>query len=502
MNFCIECGEQLNEDIKFCTACGTPVKSQTVEKEKDEIKTQDPGEPTPEKGVSKSPIQNVTTQEKTPEPGQAVPAETGQHLKKPMSKKTKIIIGVVAVLLIALFGTHKWLTSYFDPIKSLVAMDEAVTNNDMESFLHFIEFDKDILRDNESFFEYIKEREWETVRDQYLAIIEEEKIESNPLDKDIFSVTNSPLFKVKQKEFFLGLYKSFTLHAIPTKLFATSNLEDSEVTIQNMTAELSSVDEYEEINRIYPGEYEVSAKAENEYGEFVYEDTAYIDAAEENTIDIHFESDWYYVSANYGYENAILFIDDKSTDKEIGSGEDIGPIPANTAMKIHAEWKGPNGQTVRSNVVKIQDIDQSDIYFEFDESQMMIADVSGGDEEVGQFVLDFRDAYENAVNYADYSEIEWYLKPDSHAAKELKGFIKDMGKGNYYYEFEENTVVDVVKKDDKTFEVETNEIFTFIDENNDVYGYDREKVYIVEIIDGGFQISKIDYTDTQKGKVK
>jgi len=76
-----------------------------------------------------------------------------------------------------------------------------------------------------------------------------------------------------------------------------------------------------------------------------------------------------------------------------------------------------------------------------------------------------------------------------------------MDDGHYYYEFEENIILGVHKKDDKTYEVETNELFTFVDEDGKVYEYDREKMYIVELVDGSFQITKIDYTDTQKSNV-
>lgn len=42
--------------------------------------------------------------------------------------------------------------------------------------------------------------------------------------------------------------------------------------------------------------------------------------------------------------------------------------------------------------VELKDVDYSDVYFEFDDSQTIHADAADDDGEVGQFVLDFRDA--------------------------------------------------------------------------------------------------------------
>src|SRR5690625_4243315 len=100
---------------------------------------------------------------------------------------------------------------------------------------------------------------------------------------------------------------------------------------------------------------------------------------------------------------------------------ELGPIPNKVDMTLHAEWKNSDGNSIRSNKVKLQDMDDyMDIYFEFDGANAIHADVAGDMEaEVGQFMLDFRDADEDAVNYGDFSEVEESLKTDSHAEKEL-----------------------------------------------------------------------------------
>src|SRR5690625_2466465 len=494
MKFCIKCGEKLKEDINFCTACGTP-----VERSADQINTGQEEEKTSESEVSKSP--SIASPTETQTGGKKTKTESVPDSKKPMSKKSKILLSIVAVLAIILFGTHTWLKSYFDPMNDLLAMNEAISNDDMDTFLSYIEFEDDVILDKESFFEYIKEEEWNEIRTAYSHLIEREKENPTPLDKEIQSVTGDLLFHVKNKPIFMGLYNKYKLRAVPTKLYVYSNLENTEVTIKDTTLTIEQAEEYEEVGKIYPGEYDFKAITENEYGEFSYEDTALFFPGEEE-LEIQFAHESYYISATHGFEDAILFIDDKSIKQKIADIEYLGPFPEDSNSKLHAEWKNSSEDVVRSNSVILKDLNYPEVYFEFDETKTIVADATDEDDgEVGQFVLEFRDAYENAVNYGDYSSVESYLKPDSHADKELKKFIKDMKDGYYHYEFEKNTVLGVEEKDDKTYEVETNEQFTFIDEDNKIYEYDREKNYIVELVDEDYKISKIEYTDTQKSNV-
>lgn len=488
MKFCIACGKNLKEGTKFCTACGTSIEVTTEQ----------------EKNVTDSDTTAVQQNEFVkPSFNHSSESTSDSSTTKSMSKKTKVMIGIVASIAVILFGTHLFISSYFDPMKDLTAMEEAISNNDMDTFLSFIEFEDDVTLDKESYYEYIQDIEfYDAVKIQYEAIIEEEKENPTQLNKEIIGVNGHPLFKVKNKSFLMGLYQGFTLHAVPVTLQVSSNLEKAEVTIHEKTLILEKANEHKTLGKFYPGEFDVTAATENEYGEFAYENTLNLTAIDEEHIDIDFENKTFYIYTDYGFEDAVLFMNDKNTKEKIGASLDIGPVPLDSNIKLHAEWKNSTGNIIRTESVTLQEHEDSNIYFEFDETKAIHADAEIDDGAgAGNFVLDFRDAYENAVNYGDYSEVESYLKPDSHAAKDLKGFINDMKDGYYYYEFEENLILGVHKKDDKTYEVETNELFTFVDDDGKVYEYDRDKMYTVEIIDKDFQISKIEYTDTEKSNV-
>ncbi|MGJ9458112.1 zinc ribbon domain-containing protein [Oceanobacillus sp. CF4.6] len=122
--------------------------------------------------------------------------------------------------------------------------------------------------------------------------------------------------------------------------------------------------------------------------------------------------------------------------------------------------------------------------------------VEGSD--AGEFVLQFRDAYENSLNSKDFSLIESYLKVDSHAYDELEEYVGNLKDTAYTYEFTANEVMDTKEIDDSTIEVTTNEIFVFTNHLDEQIDYDRNKVYNVTITDGGYKITKIDYVETNR----
>lgn len=428
-----------------------------------------------------------------------------------------------------MFGTHKALEAYFDPIKELKAMEEAISSGDQDAFISYIGFEKDVLLDEKSYFDYIKEEHWDDVREGFLAIMEAEKQNPNMFDKEITDAYGDILFKVKNKKH-LGIYDGYELYAVPTKLVIYSNLPDATVTLSGQEIAVETENEEVDGGDIYFGAYEAVAKAKGEYGAITLEETVEITAGEEEELHLAFDFATVDIMSSYDFEDAYVFIDGKKTDFQLYDNTLLRPFPLDKEMKIHAEWKNDKQNVVRSNTVQVDgETDYYQVYFEFDDTKLMSEtveadlkkDTAKKDKEAetddketaaadsveddlaynaGFFVLDFRDAYEYAVNDADYDEVKDYLKPDSNADKELKKFIDDMEYGDYYYDFEENTVTDVKQTKDGNYQVKTTEKFMFIDKDNKSYDYNREKEYLVELLDDTFYISKIEYTDTKKNK--
>lgn len=503
MKFCVECGQKTTGKEAHCTNCGAKLHvDQQENSEKDKTNNIHSDEV---KGVPIYLANQDDTDVHQQQDGQAASAPPPRN-RKPMSKTTKIILSIIIFVAALGFGTHKWLQSYFDPIQELEAMDNAIIDNDMDTFLSYINFDENAALDKQSYFDYIKEHSWESdIRHQYHSIIEDGMESNQPLHSNIDTDDGYTLYKIKKDKKY-GLYPTFTLQANPIELQALSNLDKTVITFNDKETKLDNQEELADIGYVYPGTFDISAKAEGDFGELTYEETLNISQNNQEAY-VDFTYGFVQVNSSFDYGDAIVYIDGEKTDYSLKEDASIGPFPEDKNVKVHAEWTDEDGNIVTSNIEEIDFAeDYSDVYFEFDETKTVAASLAEDDDtndketEAGQFVLAFREAYENAVNHADYKDVEPYVKKDSHAAKELKKFIKDMDDGFYSYDFEENQVIDIKTEKDNKFTVQTNEKFTFRDDDGEKYKYDRKKSYDVEEDDGKFLIKKIKYDDTKKKK--
>lgn len=516
MRFCTECGHQLPVDTQFCVNCGEEI----IEQEDTNDKSSEKVSPLVSEKVPPLPTTTIAETERQDESPEVVANERSLHkdtdqqsaqtsdyrtstteVTKKKSPLMKILVGVIIMIVIGLFGVHKWLERHYDPINDLLAMDEAVTNKDMEAFLSYIHFEDGAMLDKESYFTLIEEFEWsETIRGQLFTIIEDVNETGNPLDAEIYDQYDELMFKVKKEKIWFGLYNKISLIAVPIPLKAWTNLPNTTLSILDETYDVNE-DEEVLLAEVYPGIFELKAVSEQAFGPITFEDLLIVSSRLDDVIYIEFDFESFNVDVTYGFEDAIVFVDGKSTDKKISEIESLGPFAVDSDITVYAIAKEKDGIEIVSNMIHLQDDNNGhSLYFAFDEKYKMVAKGIDNDE-VAQFILEFRSAYENAVNYVDYSYISDYLKEDSAAEQELKKFVKDMEDGYYHYDFTENTVLNVKEDKKNKYTVTTNEKFEFRDDDFKWYDYDREKVYHVELYDGEFKLTKIEYKDTKKKRI-
>lgn len=494
MKFCVECGANVDENEKFCTNCGTRVKQQTAAA----ANSRQHEEKSTEQSETKE-----ENQQRNMETSIAPESTARSKTKNPKAKRNKIITLLVLVVFLLVFGIHKGLEQYFDPIHDIEAMDEAIVDGDMATYLQYIDFDESAELDKSSYFAYIQE-EWEKeIRDQYYSIIKEGKDSNHLLHTNITNEEEETLYKVKKDKKF-GLYPTYLIEAVPLELKAMSNIENTTLVFNGEDVKIKEPEKSVELGAVYPGAQEITAKAKSEYGELTYEEAEDISQSDDE-IYIEFPHSYLQTESDYSYEDAVIYLDGDKTDFTLEESHSIGPFPQDSKIEAYAEWEDEDGDAVLSDTEEVElTTENESVYFDFDESKAIDTDaVEDSDDkeiEVGQYVLEFRNAYEAAVNHADYDEIKRFSKSGSEAEKELKKFIGDMDDGSYDYDFKDNKVVDI-EKDDKTYVVQTNETFDFIDDDGEKYHYDRVKSYDVEESDEEYFIKEIHYDDTDKEKI-
>src|SRR5699024_10706561 len=215
------------------------------------------------------------------------PRTVEQPPKKAVCKRTKTLIEIAAGMCVAHFGTHQFLTSHDDPVIHLQSMDEAESEQAMDEYLNHISSDKSAALDKEGCLEYILKDEWDYVRADYLDFVEQQRENPTVMTEKLYNLNGNTLFTIKQSPKLLGLYTTYSLEAAPAKLHISAPIDNTELEIEDLTQTLKKSDTTE-VAKIYPGSYDLLGKAENLFGEFVYEDTLTIGASVEYNLEVDF----------------------------------------------------------------------------------------------------------------------------------------------------------------------------------------------------------------------
>ncbi|MCF3942994.1 TcaA NTF2-like domain-containing protein [Oceanobacillus alkalisoli] len=465
MKYCIQCGHELKENEAFCTECGT----------------------------------NQNSAASTPPTVESEKRTVNNAPKKPMSKKNKWLLGIAAGFVVVLIGAHLFLSSYFNPMKNFQAMDQAILDDDVEAFVDQINFDDSALLDEDSYFEYIKDYEWGTIKDQYVDLLEQD---NHPLSKSIYSNNGEKLFDVRQEKKLL-IFNTYSFQAEPATLNVSTNVADTNVAINETELKLEDSEAMETVS-IYPGVYAVAAEAENHFGSFISETELEVTPSAEKDFMIEFEANEYTFTTDV--EEAQLFVNGEGTGLTFAELEKIGPVPYDTEFELHAELEKADGKVIKTDVLTMDDLGWYGFEFYFNEgeeedasdAETASSDTDVADDSLGEIVLNFRDAYESALNNKDFSLIAPYLEEGSIAYDELEEYVGDLEDTAYHYDFTSNEIVDVEELAGDEVIVTTNEVFTFTNHLDDKIDYDRTKEYVLVKSGEAYKIKAIDYVETNR----
>lgn len=468
--FCSACGqEDVDRQNKFCLNCGQKLRHHTIDDENDLNKT----------------------------PANLVLKKESSHKKQ--EGPIKIVIGLLVAVIALSFVSYKWVLPIFDAKEKLYAMDLAIGDGDVDEFMTYLQLVESANIDEASYFEYIKEVEWDNVYaqlDDYLHV----KTSSNAVHQyDVLSEKDGVLFEVIIEPKLFGLYKDMELHAIPSNLLVPKKKLSYKAIIDGVEYPLNKMKKDEVIGQYYPGTYDIKVASKKDE-QVLYEKILYIEGYEQLYLPIVSSDKKYTFKTEKTYNDAILYINGLKSEYTLADLTEGMLLTYEDDDFFHAEWDDGTGRIVRSNTIYLKDSNEKDkLNFDFDERNTSELRTDNEKEmDVGSFVLSFRDAYEDAVNTGEYWYIERFLQVNSEVESGLKEFVADMRTGNYHYNFTINTITAVKEINDKQYEVDTNEMFVFTDTDGLVYDYDRIKKYHVDEVAGGYELVKIDYVDTKK----
>ncbi|QSS99671.1 hypothetical protein IMZ31_16630 [Pontibacillus sp. ALD_SL1] len=463
MRFCTECGESMGEGQDFCTACGAKFLTNI-----------------PEARYKRNP---------------------------PMSKKKKRTLTSLGILAAVLLIAHFTLSTIFDPTKKIQAMDQAMKTNNASAFLNEITLENNALLNENEYFTYLTEAGWTTMKEQLSTIITSN--EANRTGKQVTDDTGNAIFLVKKRAIVPKLYYTYDIKAIPATITVSSDIVPSTITTEDHSAKISSTNTFYNLAKAYPGIHTLEGEAENRFGTFSNQLDVQIEHPSGKQ-EILFPFNYKTYSLTSNEMGATLFINGESTGLPLVELNEIGPVPLEAPLKIHAQWISHGGETIQSEVIDTQYVQGDQIKLQIhkpreaaetqavQEEQAETDHVDSGATADGaaDHVIAFRSAYERALNEHNFSLMASYLQKGSHAEKELYDYIVDLEKSVYTYDFRENNVIQAKKVSEQLVEVDMEEMFIFTNHLGEQTRYDRTKRYMVVFENGSYKIQKILINDT------
>ncbi|WP_345242114.1 trypsin-like peptidase domain-containing protein [Pontibacillus salipaludis] len=107
--------------------------------------------------------------------------------------------------------------------------------------------------------------------------------------------------------------------------------------------------------------------------------------------------------------------------------------------------------------------------------------------ELSDFIISFRNSYEDALDYQDFSYIEGFLEYEGEAYWELYDYIEDTKGKGMKFDFTYNEVTNVVIEDGYAI-VSTYEVFDFMNAAGNWSVYERVKDYTVVVDEYGYYV--------------
>ena len=277
---------------------------------------------------------------------QEQPKKVVNNTKAPMTKKNKIITGIVVVFVSLLVGLYMFGNSYASAESTLKRFHEAVVNKDQAALKKLVQFESGI----------------ELTEGELDAIIAFGEAEPNEFTKSIGQwghVSESFLFAIKQSGKVFGLFDGHKI-IVPNQLVSVPfPYEELVYTLNGEKLNMTVEDGRAIFGPLAPGIYELNAEYKGEYAEFTQSKKIEVLDPYGGVVHENLEFDISHVTFDLDYSYGI---DPSKTnlvigEKEIAFNEDgyiesVGPFPMDGSISVKIVSEFPWG-TVESEEVGI-----------------------------------------------------------------------------------------------------------------------------------------------------
>ncbi|MEN1967374.1 hypothetical protein WMZ97_04765 [Lentibacillus sp. N15] len=387
MKFCKHCGGEIADHARFCKHCGqevtgghqsqeeTSVNNQADQTDKGNdgyIETESPQQSNgnssadsgqsgtdsaQDKGASDQPSAPKQPSDLSSPPkqggiGTTKKTTTAQPMKK-MSKKSKIFIGIGALVVVLLIVAYQVGASMTSKDKMVEKFEDAVTKKDAATVAELLQSDSkkikinkdsvagfiDYYSENPSEFDYIVEHLKDQVK-EYDKNADKAKANSEE-NKDMYALNLTE----DGKKF--AIYKNYTIQVSPVYFKVSTNFKDTDILLNDKVIATSDSDDFtKEVGPFLPGSYKFTAKYKGDYVELTADaESTNFDPGYADDVDLYIEADEVSFGTAYmdGLDEVTLFINGEDTGVNIMKEDTFGPVLVDGSMTASFEGKFPWG---------------------------------------------------------------------------------------------------------------------------------------------------------------
>ncbi|EEL50592.1 zinc ribbon domain-containing protein [Bacillus mycoides] len=367
---------------------------------------------------------------------------------RPLSKKEKIYFYTSLIFIAVIFGVHLFISSLFSPMAVVEEFEKAILDKDAKHLVSIINRGQKTYSISEkeaaSYISYLtKENNFKTIDNQL-------KMQANELDNSQEFVPTPTTDKHGNQLVMLNkdykkkwlFYDQYYLEFYPFSLTVSSNLPNTEVFVNDKKAtKIKEAKKPMSVGFVFPGEYRFKGTFKSEYGDITKEENINLTVGNGNSFSVYLQLDGQYVSISSNHDDAILFVNGKSTGLKVNETESFGPVKTDGSIKLHAE-RNVNGKTIKTDVIPVTDKSRIDLAFE-EEDDYIATSTDTKFDEVAQFMNDFYISGVQAINSRNISVVEAYHDPSGTSLGEAKEYLKSIEKRGITEEFISMSLIDL-----------------------------------------------------------
>lgn len=476
MSFCKNCGSKLPLNGAFCSNCG---------------------EKTTPRNLIKEPV--VT--------------ETREKVKQSAPKKSKVGIIVAAVIIALAAGGHYYLSAQSKPEKVVAAFNEAIQNEDIKALTSMMNKGQDkrevTEKEAELFLEYLtNEADLSSVNKelQKQAIQIENVNKLEPIEDENGNQLVS-MKKLSEKKLFF--YDQYRLDFYPIELMVSTNLEGVQLLLNDKDyIKVNDAEKFVSTGFVFPGEHELKGVYQGEYVKLNEKQKLDFTEASENKLTVRTEFETTEIIVYSNFDDAILFVNGKSTGKEIGNIETFGPISTDGSISLSAERK-VDGKTEKTEAVKIESEDTVKLLFEEDIAEAAAALESEdetpeylkeiGEDDMARFMDGYFSAMVDSINQRKLTVGPEIFDLEGKAYEEFVNYLPTLEEKGITEEYLDMKLVDFVKVDGG-YNVTTNESYNIFygDGTRKYKGF--ESVFFVSVTKDGLKLHTLISTNEMESR--